>query len=88
MFISRNPILLFSHVCAQTRDRRSSCCTSAAVLTDLLSPLDSRPFFNRDVRALSMDELVVPQLFKVIYKTQLPLRIITTRAVEPHSFDL
>ena len=85
-FVSRNLILHFSYVCAQTALRHTSCLTSAAVLTSFRLPLESRLFFNRDVLAVSTPQLVCWLLIKVIYRTKLSLRILTKRTVESHSF--
>ena len=86
-FVSRNLILHFSYVCAQTLSRRSSCLTSAAVFTFFRLPLESRLFFNRDVLAVSTVQLVCWLLIKVIYRTKLSLRILTKRTVDSHSFS-
>ena len=59
---------------------------TALVLTDLSEACRIRLSFNREVRANSTRKLIFSLLTKVIYKTKLPLLVLTKRHVEPHSF--
>ena len=53
---------------------------------DLRRPVESRLSFNCDDAANSTRKLIFSLLTKVIYKTQLPLVILTKHTVEPYSF--
>ena len=79
-------ILLLSHVCTRLSGRTTAVYGTAAVLTDFSVPLVLLLFFNRDVCDMSTTQLMFSLLSKVIYRTKLPLRILTKHTVELHSF--
>ena len=70
-------ILLLSHVCTRLSGRTIAVYGTAAVLTDFSVPLVLLLFFNRDLCDMTTVQTMFSLLSKVIYRTKLPLRILT-----------